>query len=358
MSKVNLYDLSPSQFRQFFRSLGWQDYRAGQVARWLYQKGCSDFAAMTNLSRSARELLDQRAALEGLDLLTEETSQDGTQKLLWGLKDGQAVESVLILEAERLTLCISTQVGCALGCLFCFSGKDGLVRNLKVGEITGQVLAAQKIVPRPITNYVFMGSGEPLANYEALAAAIVVMKEFMGISPRRITISTAGLIPALERLGKEVSPRGGSTRGDWGVNLAISLNAPEDKIRSRLMPINKKYPIAQLTETLKKFPLAARRRITIEYLLLAGENDSSHDARKLAGLLKGLRCKINLIPFNPWEGCPFQRPSDERVRAFQQVLLDNNFTALIRQSRGQDIKAACGQLRGGWRSGGKGNRGI
>jgi 23S rRNA (adenine2503-C2)-methyltransferase len=336
MNKTNLFDLSPPEFHQFFRSLGWEDYRARQIAQWLYRKGCSDFEAMTNLSRSGRALLAERAALEELNLLNEEIAHDGTRKLLWGLKDGQAVESVLIPEEDRLTLCISTQVGCALGCLFCYSGKDGWVRNLKVGEISGQVLGAQKLTPQKISNYVFMGSGEPLANYNALAAALAVMTEFMSISPRRITVSTAGPLPPLERMSREA----------WGVNLAVSLNAADDKIRSYLMPLNKKYPLSSLIGTLKKFPLAARRRITIEYLLLAGVNDSPSDAAKLAVLLKGLRCKINLIPFNPWEGSSFKRPPKERVLAFQQVLLDNNFTALIRQSRGQDIKAACGQLRG------------
>lgn len=340
MNKINLYDLSPSEFRRFFASLGWEDYRTQQVARWLYQKACRDFAAMTNLSKVARELLNQRAILEGLDLLTQETSRDGTQKLLWQLKDKEAVESVLIPEEERLTLCISTQLGCALGCLFCYSGKDGLVRNLKLGEITGQVLGAKKVSFQPITNYVFMGSGEPLANYDVLVSAIQIMKEFMGISPRRITVSTAGLVPALERLGKE----------DLGINLAVSLNAADDKTRSRLMPINQKYPLDLLIKCLQKFPLAARRRITLEYLLLAGVNDSPPEAQKLTALLKGLRCKINLIPFNPWEGCTFQRPAEKQVLAFQQVLLDKNVTALIRQSRGQDIKAACGQLRGGFKS--------
>jgi len=263
-------------------------------------------------------------------------SSDGTRKLLVGLADGARVESVLIPRGERLTLCLSTQVGCGMGCTFCATARMGLMRNLEPDEIIGQVLLARELAgSQPVTNYVFMGMGEPLANYERLVAAIGLMtaRWGLGVSPRRITVSTVGLVPALKRLVT-----------DTNVNVAVSLNATRDELRDDIMPVNRRYPIAELLEACRQLDLPRRKRVTFEYVMLAGVNDSDEDADRLVSLFAPMAVKLNLIPFNPFEGSLFEPPSPERVDAFQRRMLDRGLHTTVRISRGRDIAAACGQL--------------
>jgi 23S rRNA (adenine2503-C2)-methyltransferase len=266
-------------------------------------------------------------------------SRDGSEKLVLRLADGRTVHSVLMPDGDRLALCLSTQVGCGFGCTFCFTGTMGLVRNLSAGEILGQVFAARELLApgARLTHIVFMGMGEPLANYAATVKALRVLTdaEGFGFSPRRITVSTVGLVQGIERLAGE----------NLRVNLAISLHAPTDEVRSRLMPVNRGWGLDELLAACRRFPLPVRQRITFEYVLLDGMNDSVQDARQLARRLSGLKAKVNLIPFNAWEGSEFRRPSGERIAAFQRVLLDAGITATIRWSKGEDVGAACGQLR-------------
>jgi 23S rRNA (adenine2503-C2)-methyltransferase len=266
-------------------------------------------------------------------------SQDGSRKYLFCLHDGQYVETVLIPERGHATICVSSQVGCAMGCRFCLTGSGGLVRNLEPSEIINQVCAVQADLGSekdPLTNIVFMGMGEPLANYDHVLKAILTMTSNNGLmfSNRRVTLSTVGLVPRMADLGKAVT-----------VNLAVSLNGADNATRDVLMPINKRYPIEDLLQACNRFPLPSRRMITFEYVLLSGVNDRLEDARRLAKLLRPLRAKINLIPFNPFEGCSFKRPDEPSVLAFQKILTDNHYTTMIRWSKGLDIGAACGQLR-------------
>ncbi len=263
-------------------------------------------------------------------------SSDGTEKFLFSLEDGEKIESVLIPDKDRLTLCVSSQVGCAMGCRFCITGKLGLIRNLKAHEIVDQVISAARLsLPRQITNIVMMGMGEPLANLDEVSEALKGITGFIGLSKRRITLSTAGLVPKMSLLAEKAP----------GVNLAVSLNAPSDRKRNEIMPINKRYPLASLIAACGRFPLGPRGKITFEYVLIEGVNDYVEDARRLAKLVRGIRCKINLIPFNPHAGSGLKRPSEGAVLEFQEVLTGNALTALIRESRGQDILAACGQLK-------------
>jgi 23S rRNA (adenine2503-C2)-methyltransferase len=267
------------------------------------------------------------------------TSADGTKKAIFRLADGLFVESVLIPGRNHWTACISTQAGCAMGCLFCLTGRRGLMRNLDPSEITGQMTILRRCTPEgpQVKNIVLMGMGEPLANYDHTVAAIRILTSDygLGFSSRKITVSTCGLAPQIVRLG-----------GDICVNLAISLNAPDDRRRSTLMPVNRKYPLATLLEACRDYPMPGRRMLTFEYILMAGVNDSPADAKKLAHLLRNIRCKLNLITFNEFPGAAFRTPSPEAVSAFQQVLLDHHYTAILRASRGRDICAACGQLSG------------
>lgn len=264
------------------------------------------------------------------------TSSDGTGKFLFGLDDGESIESVLIPDDDRLTLCISSQAGCAMGCRFCLTGRMGLKRNLRAHEIADQVISACRLIaPAKITNVVFMGMGEPLANFDHVAEALWRITELMRISPRRITVSTSGVAPKIPELGEKAP----------AVNLAVSLNATTDTVRSRLMPVNKAYPLRVLLDACRAFPLPARRRITFEYVLLGGVNDTPEDAKRLAKLLKGIPSKVNLIPFNPYQEAEFGRPDDRRVLEFQDILVAAHITALIRKSKGRDILAACGQLK-------------
>jgi 23S rRNA (adenine2503-C2)-methyltransferase len=312
-------------------------YRADQLLHWVYERYAADINEITEFSLDLRRRLSDRACISSLKLEKRLVSEDTTEKYLFRLDDGETIESVLITDNDRLTLCISSQVGCAMGCRFCLTGSLGLTRNLESHEIIDQVIAVNRTIgpDRKITNIVLMGMGEPLANLDNVAEALWRITTLIGISKRRITLSTAGLVPKMLKL-PGMAPE---------VNLAISLNAASDKVRNEVMPINKKYPIKMLLDACRKFPLGPGRRITFEYVLIDRLNDSTDDARRLADLVKGLQCKINLIPLNPHPGTGLRRPSDKTVLSFQKVLISHKLTALIRDSKGQDILAACGQLR-------------
>ena len=335
---LDLLSLDETGMVRFVRGLGWPAYRARQVLRWLYRRRETDIGRMTDLSQDDRIRLSTCSVISSPRGCRVYTSKDGTRKLVLTLADGLAVESVLIPEDGRLTLCLSTQVGCTLDCGFCLTGTMGLRRNLRVAEIVTQVLAAQTHGDKdaPLTNLVFMGMGEPLANIDALKDAIGRLTNDVwgfGFSPRRITVSTAGLATRL----KEMAP--------LGVNLAISLNATTDHMRERLMPAaNRLHSLRSLLAACRAYPLASRRRLTFEYVLLGGVNDGLEDARRLAMLLRGLRSKVNLIPFNPFPGSRFHRPSDEAVSSFQETLRRAGLDAFVRRSRGRDVLGACGQL--------------
>ncbi len=335
---TNLLDLDLPALEAFFAALGERPFRARQFMHGVYKRGARDFAGLTELGRGLRARLAETASLALPRVAEVRESSDGTRKLLLELADGEAVETVLIPDGERLTQCVSSQVGCAMGCAFCRTAGLGLRRNLSTAEIVGQVLLGQDLAGASgrVTNVVFMGMGEPLANLDPVLRAFRILSSDHGlnITRRRLTISTCGLVPALEKLPPEVLP-----------SLAISLNATSDAVRDRLMPVNRRYPIALLLETLGRLPLPPRARFTVEYVLIGGVNDSLDDARRLVRLLSQLRCKVNLIAYNPHPGSPFRAPDPEAVEAFQNHLLAKNFTAVLRRSRGQDIQAACGQLR-------------
>jgi 23S rRNA (adenine2503-C2)-methyltransferase len=293
---------------------------------------------MTDLNRPFREQLKHHCRISQITTEQQSTSEDGTVKLLYRLVDGNTVEGVLIPGPGRLALCVSTQVGCASGCQFCRTGGPGLVRNLTAAEIVNQVFVAQKIAPGPITNIVLMGTGEPLSNYDAVRTFVqqTTDRYGMGFSNRKVTISTCGLVPAIERMANDA---------DMDVSLAVSLNATQDILRDIMMPVNKAYPLKRLIQALHDYCRKTGRTITIEYVLLRGVNDTDEDAGRLMKLLKGLPCMINVLMFNPFPGAPFQRPDEERVYAFRTLLLNHGFVAVVRNSRGKDINAACGQLR-------------
>ncbi len=350
MRGINLKALSKGELESYVREAGLPAYRSKQLLHWMYEKYVRSIDEITEFSKDLRQDLSMRAYISNLRLLKRQTSADGTEKFLFGLDDGESVESVLIPDEDRLTLCISSQVGCAMGCVFCLTGKLKLRRNLKAYEIVDQIISVVRIIGgeetkdqgalRRVTNIVFMGMGEPLANFDEVAEAIWRMTELMKISKRRITLSTSGIAPKILDLAQK-APR---------VNLAISLNATTDEVRNRIMPINNRYPLKVLLGACRKFPLEPRRRITFEYVMLGGINDSEEDAKRLIELLKGIPCKVNLIPFNPFNGCAINRPSEGNVLRFQEILLKGHITALIRKSKGQDILAACGQLKAGYNS--------
>jgi len=323
--------------REWVAARGLPKYRAEQILTWIYHRRVSDLGAMTNVARELREQLAAAFALSRLEPERVARSIDGTRKLLFRLRGGYAVESVLIPEAPRLTLCISSQAGCGMGCEFCATARLGLQRNLSEDEIVGQVMAAEREFDpgESITNIVFMGMGEPLHNYDAVVAAIEILCAPWGlnISARRITVSTVGLLPQMERLVRETN-----------VNLAVSLTATTEAQRARLMPVNRKYPLAQLLAMCRALPIAQRRRITFEYVMLAGINDSPADADRLVKLLHGIRAKVNLIPFNPFPGAGVARSSDAAIEAFRARVSAAGVLATVRRSRGRDIDAACGQL--------------
>ena len=314
-------------------------YRARQLYRWMYVRWANDFEEMTDLSKAFRQSLSRVASAETLALDEVQAAEDGTKKLVFRvLRTNRTIEAVYIPSDSRVTLCISSQMGCALGCKFCLTATLGLKGNLTSGEIVDQVVWARRLfeAEQHISNIVFMGMGEPLNNYENVVQAARLLTDDKGLnfSHRKVTISTAGLIPEIRRLGDE----------DFDVGLAISLNATTNKVRDEIMPINKKHDLHALLKALRAFPMPKRRRITIEYVLLDGVNDSDDDARRLVKLLRGLPCKINLIPFNPHEGADYRRPTRDRVLTFQSVLLAGNYNCLIREARGDDKMAACGQL--------------
>ena len=338
MSLTNLLDLLPAEIESLVESFGAPRYRGRQIADWIYRKGLTDLARMTNLPRELRETLANRASVDVPAVERRTPSQDGSQKFVFRFDDGARVQSVLMPDGDRLTLCVSTQVGCGFGCAFCLTGAMGLQRDLTTGEITGQVLGVQQALSagERLTHVVYMGMGEPLANYKATVRSLRLLTDpvAFGFSPRRITVSTVGLVSGIERLARE----------NLRVNLAISLHATSNDTRDRLMPVNKGFAIEELLAACRRFPLPFRQRMTFEYVLLDGVNDSPAEARDLSRLLKGIRAKINLIPFNDWQGARFSRPPLPRILAFQQALLDRGITATVRWSKGEDIGAACGQL--------------
>jgi 23S rRNA (adenine2503-C2)-methyltransferase len=313
-------------------------FRARQIFRAIYRRGIVRIGDLVDLPRELRAMLAAQFTLGTPELVARERSTDGTEKFLLRLSDQQLIESVFIPDTPSMTFCLSTQVGCAMACRFCLTGKMGLVRNLTAGEIVGQVrvLASALEMRDKRFNIVLMGMGEPLHNYDETMKALRILADEHGlaISPRRMTLSTVGLAPAIERLAKEpLMP-----------NLAISLHAPTDAKRGELVPVNKKYGVADIIDVCRRFPLKRRNRITFEYVLLAGVNDSPEDARRLARLLSGVKSKVNLIPLNPAPGIPFERPSPDAIDRFAQILADHHLTVSVRKSRGRDIRAACGQL--------------
>ncbi len=335
---VHLLNLDLPALEQFFHDLGERPFHARQVMQWVYRRGVLEFGEMTDLAQGLREKLTAAATLRLPELAREQVSADGTRKLLLELEDGRQIEIVLIPDEERLTLCISSQVGCAMGCDFCRTGSGGLERNLTTAEIVGQVVLGQRLAAQGsrISNIVFMGMGEPLHNLDNVLAAFRILSADHGlnITRRRLTVSTCGMVDALHRLPPEVLG-----------SLAVSLNATTDAVRDRVMPVNRRWPIAELLGTLRQLPLPPRARYTIEYVLLGGVNDTLEDARRLVRLLSDIRCKVNLIAYNPHPDSPYRAPEPEAVEAFQSYLLGKYLTAVLRKSRGQDILAACGQLK-------------
>lgn len=344
--KINLLDLNRQQMREFFVEMGEKPFRADQVMKWMYHYCCDDFEQMTDINKVLRGKLMQRAEIRAPEVAEEMRSSDGTIK--WAIRVGdQLVETVYIPEADRATLCVSSQVGCALECKFCSTAQQGFNRNLRVSEIIGQVWRAAKIIgaakvtgQRPITNVVMMGMGEPLLNLTNVVPAMEIMLDDFGfgLSKRRVTLSTSGVVPALDKLGDMID-----------VALAISLHAPNDTIRDDIVPINKKYNIEAFLAAVKRYigkSNANQGRVTIEYVMLDHVNDSTEHAHELAALLKETPCKINLIPWNPFPGAPYGRSSNSRIDRFSKVLMEYGFTTIVRKTRGDDIDAACGQLAG------------
>lgn len=339
--QTNIKRYTLDELIQGLTNKGFRKFRATQIFEWIYKNHATTFSEMTNIAKAERELLQKVFVLSSPRLSRVEQSVDGTRKFLFELEDGHRIESVLIPDEDRQTLCISSQVGCQQACRFCLTGQGGFTRNLFSYEITDQVLAVSGLLAREqkrgITNIVLMGMGEPLANFDEVVKAlrIITSDTGLGFSPRRVTLSTDGLVPEIERLAK----------AGIRTNLAVSLNATTDRVRDEIMPVNRRYPIPALLAACKRYPLEPRKRITFEYVLLKGVNDSEDDARRLSILLRGIKCKINLIPFNPFPDSLFKRPDDRAVRRFQQILLDQHYATPVRESRGRDISAACGQLR-------------
>jgi 23S rRNA (adenine2503-C2)-methyltransferase len=337
---TDLRSLTPAELAAHATAAGEPAYRGEQLFRWLHGRGVESVDRMSNVPRALREALERAAPLAPLDTEVVQTAADGTRKLRFRTRDGRAIESVLIPDdkedRDKLTLCVSSQVGCAMDCAFCATATLGFGRNLSAGEIVEQVYRAAALAERRPTNLVFMGMGEPMHNFDNVARALALLQHPWGaaFSPRRITVSTVGIVPGVEKLGR-LSP---------APNLAISLNATTDEVRDRLMPVNRKWPLAALLEAARRFPLAHGRRVTFEYVLLAGVNDSDADADRLPRLLRGIPTKVNLIPWNPFAGPAFERPSAERIRTFQERVRAGGLAVYIRTPRGDDIDAACGQL--------------
>ncbi len=343
-TRINLLDLDEVRLREFFLSIGEKPFRAEQILKWIYHQGVTDIDQMTNLSKDLRQNLERVAVVEPPKVLSEQVSLDGTTKWLIGFGGGNAVETVFIPEPNRGTLCISSQVGCALNCTFCATGAQGFNRNLSTGEIIGQVWLAARALgherngKRRITNVVLMGMGEPLLNFDAVTAALSLLRHDLGFgfAAKRVTLSTAGLVPGIDQLRETID-----------VALAVSLHAPEDTLRETLVPLNKKYPIKELMRSCADYVSDKHKRtVTFEYTLIDGVNDQPEHARKLVKLLRRLPSKLNLIPFNPFPGTRYRCSPDERIRKFQEIVMAGGLIATVRKTRGDDIDAACGQLAG------------
>jgi 23S rRNA (adenine2503-C2)-methyltransferase len=341
VEKLDLRAMTLADAEAFAVAQGWSRFRGEQVWRWVHEKGVRGFEEMTNLPLDVRAALAERAQIGTLTIAEIQTSRDGTRKLRLLTRDGQSIESVLIPNGDKTTQCISSQVGCAVDCQFCATAKLGLKRNLDAGEIVDQVYLGRRLLAEVepttrLSNLVYMGMGEPLHNYDNMIQSLRILThdKGAGLSQRRITVSTSGLVPKLEKLGRE----------DVRPNLAVSLNAPNDEIRDAIMPINRKWNIAKLLDALRAYPLEQRRRITFEYVLLGGVNDSLRDAAQLSKLLRGLKCKVNIIPYNPHPEAPYHRPTPAVVDAFQDECKRLGLSTYLRMPRGDDIDAACGQL--------------
>jgi len=340
--KQNLMDLDRSGLERYFVDLGEQRFRAQQVLKWIHQQGVTDFEAMTNLGKALRQRLAEVAVIQPPEVVMAKEASDGTRKWLLSMGGRNAVETVYLPEPNRGTLCVSSQVGCALNCSFCSTATQGFSRNLSTGEIIGQVWRAARELGhdsgnRRITNVVMMGMGEPLMNFDAVVGAMSLMRDDLafGLSRKRVTLSTAGLVPQIDQL-----------RGAIDVALAVSLHAPVDSVRDQLVPLNRKYPIRDLMAACRRYVEGRKERVTFEYTLMDGVNDSDEMARGLVKLLRTVPCKLNLIPFNPFPGTRYQRSADERIARFQKIVLDGDIVATVRRTRGDDIDAACGQLVG------------
>ncbi len=343
--KTNLLDLNRQDMEAFFTSLGEKAFRASQVMKWIYHHGVDDFDAMSNLSKVLRDRMTEQAEVRLPEVAVDMPSRDGTRKWMLRLADGNSIEMVYIPEKDRSTLCVSSQVGCALNCSFCSTAQQGYNRNLTTAEIIGQVVLATRLIGLPqnkgervITNVVLMGMGEPLLNFDNVVKAMELMQDdyAFGISKRRVTVSTAGVVPAIDELREAID-----------VSLAVSLHAPNDELRNELVPINRKYPIAELLAACRRYCAGVpHRRITFEYAMLEGVNDSPEHARALLKVLRGTPSKVNLIPFNPFPGTAYRRSSLEAINRFRDILMEGNLMTVTRKTRGDDIAAACGQLVG------------
>ena len=340
---VGLVGMDEEEFVSLCEEMGEPPYRGRQIFSWVYAHGVSEFSQMTNIPKGFRAKLGEAARLETFELDRESESTDGTQKYLWRLRDGARIESVRVPMKNvngvmRWSLCVSTQVGCAMGCAFCLTAKMGFVRQLTAGEIVGQFLAARNLLApgERFHNVVFMGMGEPLDNFDATVKAVRILThpQANGVGSRRLTVSTVGVVSRLKDFVSAVP----------GVGLAVSLHAADDATRGKLVPVNRKWNLEALLDECRELPMGERRRITFEYVMLRGVNDSAGDAKALSRLLKGLKCKVNLIPWNPFPGVAFERPGDDRIEAFRRILLSAGVVATTRTAKGSDILAACGQL--------------
>jgi len=346
INKRNLLDFSHETLKEYFASIGEKPFRATQVIKWLHQMNVDSVDQMTNLSKPLRTFLAENTVIRAPEIIIDQQSVDGTHKWLLRLADGNAIETVFIPEDDRGTLCVSSQVGCALDCTFCSTARQGFNRNLTTAEIIGQLWVAKRTLQadpkgqRVISNIVMMGMGEPLLNFDNVVNALRLMLDdnAYGLSKRRVTVSTSGVLPALDRLADTID-----------VSLAVSLHAPNDELRDQLVPLNRKYPIKELLATCRQFlakKTTERNHVTWEYVMLEGVNDSDDHARQLANLLRGIPSKVNLIPFNPFPATRYARSSNNRIHRFRDILVEAGYTVITRKTRGDDIDAACGQLAG------------
>ena len=343
---LNLIGHDRQALEAYFASMGEKAFRATQVLKWVHQQGVYDFSAMTNLSKSLRTSLTSQAAFVVPEIINDQISEDGTRKWLLRLEDGNSIETVFIPESGRGTLCVSSQVGCALNCSFCATARQGFNRNLTAAEIIGQLRLANQLLvstdnKRPVTNVVMMGMGEPLLNYNNVIQAMTLMQEDFayGLSKRRVTLSTSGLLPEMQSLSK-----------DCPVSLAVSLHAPDDELRNKLVPINRRYPVLKLMQACRDYTKGLpHQKVTFEYVMLADVNDTDLHARKLAKLVANVPCKINLIPFNPFANSGYKSSPLSRINRFRDILMQNGIMTVTRKTRGEEIAAACGQLSGEFR---------